>query len=605
MKNILYRNLDVSPSSINEELRTVEVVFSSEMRVGRGWWVEVLSHDAGAVDMSWIASGRAPFLLEHNLSKQVGVIESAEITPEKTGRATIRFSRSALGEEVFRDIADGIRKCISVGYEIKSLKLIESNDGVDTYLIDSWWPCEISSVPIPADMSVGVRSAGQESANFAWLRELMNKNIQTGSIEVMPNPNPNPTIDNATRQAQIVEIGNQYAKYVSVAEISEAVRSGVSVSQFQEQVMRKMSSEHTNAAGIEIGLTSNEVRRYSLQRAIEASVTGDWSKAGFERAASVAVEQKTGMSASGFFMPVEVSKRAFAAGAQNEGGAFVQTNVMADDYVDVLRNNVVLATLGARILGGVSGNIAIPRKLTAAQIATLAENAQAPNSRPTFMQIQMQPRRIGGQVFYSKQTAIQVNPDIEAMLQDDLLGGLAVQVDASALNGMGAAQNQALGLLNTPGIGSVVGGANGALINWGHIVDLETECAKNNAEPGNLAGYITNPVVRGALKKTQKAENLPFIWTDDKDCPVNGYRAALTNNISSSRVKGTSTNCSAIGFSSAWSDLVIAMFGGVDITVDSVTRAGTGEIVITANQYIDVAIRNPASFSFMLDGLTS
>ena len=106
--------------------------------------------------MSFMASGAAPFLDGHNPGKQIGVIEKAWIK-DKKGRATVRFSKNPAADEVFQDIVDGIRKNISVGYDVKSMVLVSSSDkDGDTYRVDKWQPLEASSVSIPADMTVGV-----------------------------------------------------------------------------------------------------------------------------------------------------------------------------------------------------------------------------------------------------------------------------------------------------------------------------------------------------------------------------------------------------------------------------------------------------------------
>ena len=98
------RAVTIEKSAIDGEKRTVTLAFSSEQPVVRWWGIEVLSHDPGAMDMSRMQNGGA-VLLNHSTDKQIGVVEDCKCDPDKMGRATVRFSRSALGEEVFRDVA--------------------------------------------------------------------------------------------------------------------------------------------------------------------------------------------------------------------------------------------------------------------------------------------------------------------------------------------------------------------------------------------------------------------------------------------------------------------------------------------------------------------
>ena len=159
---INYRTIDLSKASyIDEEKRLVRIGVSSEEPVERSFGLEVLSHEQKDIDMQFISSGRAPFLLDHDMTKQIGVIEEFKLdeTAKKT-IAVVRLGRSALAQEVFQDIQDGIRMNISVGYRVN--KLERTSDGEEDYYRASWTPMEVSSVSVPADQSrlVGVgRSA--------------------------------------------------------------------------------------------------------------------------------------------------------------------------------------------------------------------------------------------------------------------------------------------------------------------------------------------------------------------------------------------------------------------------------------------------------------
>lgn len=104
-KEIQYRFFGFGESDIDVENRTVNLSFSSEEPYGRAFGLEILSHDAGAVDLSRLNDG-APLLLNHDPDKQIGVIEGATIGADKKGRGKVRFSRSPLGEEIFQDVID-------------------------------------------------------------------------------------------------------------------------------------------------------------------------------------------------------------------------------------------------------------------------------------------------------------------------------------------------------------------------------------------------------------------------------------------------------------------------------------------------------------------
>ena len=129
----------------------------------------------------------------------------------------------------------------------------------------------------------------------------------------------------------------------------------------------------------------------------------------------------------------------------------------------------------------------------------------------------------------SRKMLLQSSLDVEAFVRNDLATSLALAIDSAAINGTGAS-NQPTGILNTSGIGSVVGGTNGAAPDWSDIVDLESQLALDNADIGNL-GFLTNAKVRGKLLQTEKASTTAqYVWSDNNS--LRGYNAAVSNQVS-------------------------------------------------------------------------
>jgi hypothetical protein len=156
-------------SSINDEARTVELVFSTGAAVDRmDWWtgkryIEKLSMDPGHVRLDRLNAG-GPLLDAHSsysIQDQIGVVEqgSAKII-KKEARATVRFSRRDSVEEIWQDVRDGVIKSVSVGYRVYKFEETQGKDNaIPTRLATDWEPFEVSLVPMPADFGAGVRSA--------------------------------------------------------------------------------------------------------------------------------------------------------------------------------------------------------------------------------------------------------------------------------------------------------------------------------------------------------------------------------------------------------------------------------------------------------------
>ena len=352
-----------------------------------------------------------------------------------------------------------------------------------------------------------------------------------------------------------------------------------------------------------IGMTDKELQNYSLVRAINAAITGDWRKAGLELEASQAVAKRLGREPQGFFVPYDWQQRDLTKGTAGAGGYTVSTDLLATSFIDLLRNKQVLSQAGATILSGLVGDVKIPRQTGGATAYWVDESGAPTESQQTVDQVSLTPKTLGVFTDISRKLLLQSSIDVEGMVRTDLATVIALAIDLAGLHGTGA-DNQPTGIAATTGIGSVAGGANGLAPTWAHIVGLETEVATDNADIGRL-GYVTNAKVRGKLKVTDMGTDTGrMVWADNKT-PVNGYSAHVSNQVSSALTKGDSTGvCSAIFFGN-WADLIIGMWGVLDILVDPYTGGTSGTVRVIALQDVDVAVRHAQSFAAMLDALTS
>lgn len=169
----------VEPESLNEEKRTVEVVWTTGARVLRGFfeqYYEELSLDPNHVRMERLRSG-APLLDNHGglfgggLESVIGVVESAKLESER-GVATVRFRRNETADEVFAAVKDGVLRHVSVGYRVHKMVKVEDGEGeIPVYRAEDWEPYEISMVPMGADAGAGVRSANVQTNPCEFLAE--------------------------------------------------------------------------------------------------------------------------------------------------------------------------------------------------------------------------------------------------------------------------------------------------------------------------------------------------------------------------------------------------------------------------------------------------
>jgi HK97 family phage major capsid protein/HK97 family phage prohead protease len=596
------RALQVERAAIDEQARTATLAFASETPYERYWGIEILDITPTAMRQGRLRSG-ANLLVDHDSRDVVGVIESVEVSADRVARATVRFGRSARAEEVWTDVRDGIRRNVSVGYMIHKAQLVETRDGVETYRVNDWEPFEVSLVSVPADPTVGVgRSldAGPDADPPA-----------AATAAAIEPKTPSSKEHNIVSDV-IVEARNHAAEISKIAKglpggadmALDAIQRGLTTEQFQAEALTKLASAPLPTA--DIGLDKRETKRYSLLRALNALANpGDAAAqraAAFERECSEAAAAKLGKQSRGFMVPTEIQKRDLNVTTATAGGNLVATDLLGGSFIDALRNAMVIDKMGTRMLTGLVGNIAIPRLSGTGTAYWVAENTAPTESDQTIAQVTMSPKTVGAFTDISRRLLLQSSLDVEAMVQTDLATILGLAIQQAAINGSGAS-NQPSGIL-TRVTASVIGGANGAAPTWANIVQLESDVAVANADVGTL-GYLTNARVRGKLKTTSKVTGQNgFVW-DDGDTPMNGYRTAVTNAVPSNLVKGTSGSvCSAIVFGN-FADLVIGMWGSLDLMVDPYTGSTAGTVRVVALQDVDVQLRNVVSFATMVDALTT
>ena len=600
------RALQFERAAINEEARTATLAFASETPYERYWGIEILEINPTAMRQGRLRSG-ANLLVDHDTRDVVGVIESVEVGADRVARASVRFGKSARAEEVWTDVRDGIRRNVSVGYMIHKAQLVEQRDGVETFRVTDWEPFEVSLVSVPADPTVGVGrslesplAAGPEAdPPAAAAAAQADSALTTPSKERIMS---DVQVEARNHAAEISKIAKTLPGGAELA--LDAIQRGLTTEQFQAEALTKLASAPLPTA--DIGLDKRETKRYSMLRVLNALANpGDAAAqraAAFERECSEAAATKLGKQARGFMVPNEIQKRDLNTGTATAGGNLVATDLLAGSFIDALRNAMVISGLGTRMLTGLVGNIAIPRLSGTGTAYWVAENTSPTESDQTIAQVTLSPKTVGAFTDISRRLLLQSSLDVEAMVQNDLATILGLAIQQAAISGSGAS-NQPSGIL-TRVTASVIGGAAGAAPTWANMIALESDVAVANADIGTLA-YLTNAKVRGKLKSTSKVSGQNgFVW-EQGDTPVNGYRTAVTNAVPSNLVKGGSgAVCSAIIYGN-FADLVIGMWGALDLMVDPYTGSTAGTVRVVALQDVDVQLRNVVSFATMVDALTT
>jgi len=610
---VFYRNAEFDRATADKDERTIDLSFSSEAPYERYFGIEILDHGSG-VDLSFLDSGRAPLLKNHWTDEQVGVIEKAWIGPDRKGRASVRFGKSELAEQEFQDVLDDIRVNISVGYRVLKMVLESSDEETgETYRVTEWKPLEISIVSIPADETVGV-GRNQE------FETIVNRPILTREVNSMNEDEKRALEAQAVREnearLEAVKVKaeteartsekNRVKELIAIGEIHnmreqalKAVDSGESLESFRGKVLetlaeRNQIEEVTETA--ELGLNSREVRQYDFFNIVRALANPTDRRlqeaASFEFECSKAMEDKLRKSPQGMFIPTDIligrdlrhpanQQRDVNVGTATAGGYLVGENLMVGSFIEILKNSMVVAALGAQVLRDLIGDVAIPKQTGGATGYWVGEGDDVTESAQTFGQVTLRPKTVGAFTDITRRTIIQSSMDVEALIRDDLIQTLALKVDLAALNGAGT-PHEPLGIMGTSGVGSVTLNAANTP-DWGDIVDLESAVAVDNALTGSLA-YTANATIQGKMKQTEKASSTGRFILEGNE--LNGYPFVMSNQVPAKYL-----------LFGNWRELLIGYWSGLDLNVDTSTLSKSGGLRLVALQDVDIAVRHAESFA--------
>jgi HK97 family phage major capsid protein len=602
----LQRAFQFDRSKIDEENRTIMIGVSSEEPVERRFGMEVLGHNEDEIDMSFMGQGRSPLLLDHDATKQIGVVEEFGIDKEnKRTVAKVRFSKNQMADEVYRDVLDGIRQNISVGYQVNSMaKEEEERDGVPIYRVNSWSPLEVSAVSIPADQSrlVGFARSKEKKAQIK-INPNSNKDINMeNNVE---NKTPEVNLEDMKRDfakeaKAIIDLGVQHNKRDLA---NEAIANGATLAQFRGTLLETIANDKPLDLPSSVDMNETEQREYSLLKAISETAQGKLS--GLEREVSEEIARRTGKEARGFYMPTNIAFRTNQiVGTANLGGNMKPTDHLGNEFIESLKARLVVGQAGARVLQGLKGDVQIPKmSAEVSNVSFVSEDSAPSEGNATFSQVTMSPKTLACQLDISRKLMLQSDPSIEAVLRDDVINSFARKIDEVALEGGGSGEPSGIIASATGNVVAI--GANGGAITYASCVDMVEAVEVDNAILNDASTkFVGNPKVtanlRTVAKQTDGVEGNFILGADNR---ILGYDYLSSTLVPSDLTKGTGTNLSAMIFGD-FSQLMLGFYSGIDVLVDPYTGGNAGTTRLNFLQDFDVALRYDDSFAVIKDIVT-
>nr|WP_316642877.1 phage major capsid protein [uncultured Roseateles sp.] len=659
---------------VDTTARTMQLAFASETPVDMWYGTEILSMAPGAM-RTGVRQLTMPLLYNHNLDDLLGRVEGIAIHPDRIARADVRFGKDERGEWAMQQADDEI--LVNVSFKYRVYKWIEDTEN-DLLIAIDWEAYEISLMTVPGDPTVGagrgaqldtengvqievrsaaapapspsapgVTSAPEAHSNPSNSQEQSTMNVRFrgqfrnkaggeedgsggggGTTITAPPADPTALAQRGAmdERARVNEIEAICKKYDLSAELRTAmVQRGATVDQARLTAADMVMERARNKPAADFGdshnpdLTAKEKARFSMIRAVNASLSGNWKEAGFELECSNDIAKKLGRGAAnerGFFVPtnIQFAMRAPYAvgtpGAGTTGGTLVGTQLLPGSFIEVLRNKARTMQAGATVISGLVGAVTIPRQTGQTATFWTAEGVDTSEGEATFDSITLNMKTIGTFSQISRNMLMQGTPDIDMLARADMLAAIALGIDLAVLSAPGTG-SQPLGISNQAGVGSVIGGVNGAQLTIDHLIDLETQVMDANAPEDSLA-YIMNPRSVGWAKKL-KSTTGQYLWTtypggqrSGTPGEVNGYPVLRSKQARNNLVKGSSGAVCSELFYGAWSEALIAEWGVLEI-LPSTTHPSVyknGGVLLRALQSLDIGVRHTASFSVMSDALT-
>lgn len=282
-------------------------------------------------------------------------------------------------------------------------------------------------------------------------------------------------------------------------------------------------------------------------------------------------EARAEMGKSGINPVGQIAVRTINASTATQGQETVAEDKLPLDIS--ARNALVASQMGATYLSNLVGDVSLP-KYNGTSVTWKGETAPAEDGEGAFSEIVLKPHRLTAKVTVSKQFLAQNSDDVEAALIRDINAAVAEKLDSTIFAGVSGVTDAPKPISNTAGI---VAKDISTSASYSDVLAMEQAVEEANGNTNEIA-FVCSPSVKFAYKGTQLGNGMPFMYANDE---IDGYPAFVSNSVKKNDV-----------YCLVPRDLYIGEWGGLDITVDNVTKADEGCVRLIINGYYDFAYKS-------------
>lgn len=299
-----------------------------------------------------------------------------------------------------------------------------------------------------------------------------------------------------------------------------------------------------------------------------------------ERAASEALSNADNGGARGLIVPGDVfTRQSTQTGA--EGGALV--GQAATGFAGAVRAALVAGQAGATVITGLQADASIPTIETGASAYWLQESlagaSDVTDSTPVMGRGLVSPKTVAASVPVSRRLMLQGQPDVAGVIAADVIAALGHAIDAAALGASGD-PNAPDGLIQALAARKVT--LAGSVPTWSELLDLEQDVMDGN---GTDPAFIISPAMARALKEAETVTG-------------SGRHVLSGGMIADRRALITSSMPATTVLAGQFSDLVICMWGGIDLRLDAGTSPASDTRILRAFADVGFLTRRVSSFAY-------
>lgn len=296
-------------------------------------------------------------------------------------------------------------------------------------------------------------------------------------------------------------------------------------------------------------------------------------------------ERRTGKKAQGVAVPQSLFEKR-AAQTTTTAATIAPDDFRADQFIGLLRNAMVVKSLGARVLPNLRGDVVVPRQATSSTAQWIAEGSALTDSGMTFDSVTLKPRHVGAITELSRQLLQQSNPSIEQLVRDDFVQVVGLAVDKAMLHGNGT--TAPAGLVSTVVAGTL------ETLNWENVLELLKTLAMLNVTPN---AWLTQPYAEKKLRSTLKTTDLPGYLMENGQ--MAGLPVAVTNQLD---IKTGTPNKGRMILGD-FKEMLVGTWGSVDVLANPYAEGpySRGAVQVRILTTMDMVPRRTEAFMVIED----